>query len=581
MEYANQLVANVVATGPAADQLGLVVHNKQSLLIDQVVARQLHEIKVQIDLLPDPQNADQVIELLNARREYMFLILDVCLSSVLNETFLANGNEHAYRELVAGSQYPLAEMSNQCKPSLEALDFPIPEPLLPFDDKARQLFPWLSFLNTSGPFTIQYPRLSSIEYNIRLCLAGLRPVDKPTVHGELLSMMLALEDVLENGEIPESEAGQPLSIENYENLHYLLGRRFRNKRKEIAPTPITAVNTTVTTGKDENETKTEDAGQSTIETAQYSRADADDESSQKNTILSRSGVVNLHAYLHEKHLYSYDLIKRYLILRKRVESLKPEWGKRRLGLEDFNTSATFKLFVSTKYALGPYQESGAQISPKGISEVVILQHQLVKLIESFENYIIGDIWKALFRQIDLVIKEGNREEGNLSHVLWKKPALKESLTVPRPPLVNELLENLMSEAREDTNRKAITFDTDHLNEVIQNIAINVMRIQREAYEHCAMYYENLLKHQHMLLYSRKLEVLDLREQLKQMELEEDINVQFRISEEARNLLLVAFHLWKTPSVQLAYNRFDGCFTVFTSRAIGDLNVVEWADRTVG
>nr|CUU99974.1 hypothetical transcript [Hymenolepis microstoma] len=61
-------------------------------------------------------------------------------------------------------------------------------------------------------------------------------------------------------------------------------------------------------------------------------------------------------------------------------------------------------------------------------------------------------------------------------------AMKESLTVPRPALVDDFLENLMSGAREDTERKAITFDTDHLNEVIQNIANNVMRMQREAYE---------------------------------------------------------------------------------------------------
>lgn len=60
--------------------------------------------------------------------------------------------------------------------------------------------------------------------------------------------------------------------------------------------------------------------------------------------------------------------------------------------------------------------------------------------------------------------------------------MKESLTVPRPALVDEFLENLMYGAREDTQQKTITFDTDHLNEVIQNIAIGVMRMQREAYE---------------------------------------------------------------------------------------------------
>ncbi|VUZ41511.1 unnamed protein product, partial [Hymenolepis diminuta] len=65
----------------------------------------------------------------------------------------------------------------------------------------------------------------------------------------------------------------------------------------------------------------------------------------------------------------------------------------------------------------------------------------------------------------------------------------------------------------------------------------MMRMQREAYENYAMYYENLLKNQHLLLYSREREVSYLREQMKQMELEEDINVQFRMSEQAHNLLL--------------------------------------------
>lgn len=45
--------------------------------------------------------------------------------------------------------------------------------------------------------------------------------------------MLALEDVLETGDVIEAAAGQPLPIEEYENLHYLLGRRFRNKRKDV------------------------------------------------------------------------------------------------------------------------------------------------------------------------------------------------------------------------------------------------------------------------------------------------------------------------------------------------------------
>lgn len=53
--------------------------------------------------------------------------------------------------------------------------------------------------------------------------------------------------------------------------------------------------------------------------------------------------------------------------------------------------------------------------------------QLVKLVEAFENYMIADIRKLLVRQIDLVIKERNREEGNLPLDLWKRPVSRDNL----------------------------------------------------------------------------------------------------------------------------------------------------------
>nr|CUU98345.1 hypothetical transcript [Hymenolepis microstoma] len=61
-------------------------------------------------------------------------------------------------------------------------------------------------------------------------------------------------------------------------------------------------------------------------------------------------------------------------------------------------------------------------------------------------------------------------------------AMKESRTVPRSALVDEYLENLKSGVREDTKRKAITFDMDYLNEFIRNNTNDLMRMQREASE---------------------------------------------------------------------------------------------------
>lgn len=49
-------------------------------------------------------------------------------------------------------------------------------------------------------------------------------------------MSLSLEDVLNVGDTREALAGQPMPVEEFENLHYLLGRRYRDKRKEAAAT---------------------------------------------------------------------------------------------------------------------------------------------------------------------------------------------------------------------------------------------------------------------------------------------------------------------------------------------------------
>ncbi len=58
--------------------------------------------------------------------------------------------------------------------------------------------------------------------------------------------------------------------------------------------------------------------------------------------------------------------------------------------------------------------------------------------------------------------------------------MKESLTLRRPALVEEFLKNLMNGARMEKN--SITFDSHHLNSVIQDVCLGVMRMQREAYE---------------------------------------------------------------------------------------------------
>ncbi|VDQ05802.1 unnamed protein product [Trichobilharzia regenti] len=53
----------------------------------------------------------------------------------------------------------------------------------------------------------------------------------------------------------------------------------------------------------------------------------------------------------------------------------------------------------------------------------------------------------------------------------------------------------------------------------------------------SMYYENLLKNQHSIIYANEREIQDLKDQLHQKDLETGVTVQFQMSEQAHNLLL--------------------------------------------
>ncbi|THD24003.1 Transmembrane protein [Fasciola hepatica] len=578
---------NMTLSAPAMSvtPLGLNAHG-HSLVVDQVVedlsdfdggpmstlATELREIQYQINRLPDPAEPEQVISLLCQRRDCMFLQFDVCLRSVLGETFLAAGNQEAYQEVKENSHFPLAELSNVQRPCLTAIDLNVPEPMEARDDMAQNLFPWRSLVNYYGPFLLFSFGPCSIEYNIRLCLAGLKPVDRPTVHGELLALNLSLEDVLEIGDIPESKAGEPLPIQQAENMHCMLGKRTRDRRREVPavstaspgqPTNTTASMATTTAGGAQSAVATSQNAASVSPSTENTGQKSSSQSA--NVLLTGSSGIAGGSQdklpklsTQDTPVEAYTLLKKFLILCKRVELLKYAWGKRRLGVERIDTPNLFKTFCNLykreklypllrslaiqyrqhdMYSMGPLDETDIFVMPKGIPEMVVRQRQLLKLIEAFEFYMIADLRKLVVRQTDMVIKERNREEGNLPLDLWKRPAMKEAMSFKRPALADEFIVDLMSNMQLDERSNQYSISKDKLNEVLQTMAISVMRVQRESYENYSMYYENLLKNQHSLLYAREREIEALKESLKQKDLETSVTVQFQMSEQAHNLLL--------------------------------------------
>ncbi|XP_018644692.1 hypothetical protein Smp_199350 [Schistosoma mansoni] len=282
-------------------------------------------------------------------------------------------------------------------------------------------------INYYGPYLQLNSSWKQIEHNIRLCLAGLKPVDRPTVHGELLAMNLTLDDIVETGDLVEACAGDRLAIQEADNMHLTLGKRTKDKKREGTPK---AEETIV---RQTTNTQTQDLDRNTV----------------KDSEMIKLSILNT-------PIAAYELIKKYLILRKRIESLKYAWGTRRLGIERINTSKTFKMFCS-----------------------LYKNEQLYSLIRNL------------------------------------------SLQFNQP----------------DIYTLASLGDTD-IFVIPKNIPEIIVR-QRQIYgnDHYSMYYENLLKNQHHLMYANEREIQDLRDKLHQKDLETGTTVQFQMSEQVHDLLL--------------------------------------------
>ena len=80
---------------------------------------------------------------------------------------------------------------------------------------------------------------------------------------------------------------------------------------------------------------------------------------------------------------------------------------------------------------GMVSDSEPIVAPKGASEMEIRAKQLVKLLDSLENYMIYELRRKVAREHSLVLAERSREEGNLPTDLWKKPV---SFDSPNSPL---------------------------------------------------------------------------------------------------------------------------------------------------
>ncbi|KAK9411480.1 coiled coil domain-containing protein [Crotalus adamanteus] len=420
---------------------------------------ELLEIQKKIDSLPNSSDPKKVSQMLTMLKEVKFLQFEAAVRYSMREAFLSSGNVSAYQSITDNIYHALPPMSNVVFGSAFASQLQIPQLLDPHGQRALMFFPWRTFLAKGGLFPDTISNLNPINASMQLCLCSLSTEDQKVAHGELIGIQFTMEDVLWNSEIltDHQEVQKP-----FRNVKQVSTSTAEAKRKALTAPPDT--------------------------------------------------------------MTSYALQRSYLIRWKQLEMLKAEWGRLKLKVEDINTVPLYKQFselyeaeilraamrsIARHWGIEDEFEEYGTIPPcsffhREVSKIDIITHQFQKLLESLEMHMIHDVQKKINKEITLVLSEKAREERHLPTELWKHHSMQEMFSVTRPEIVVSFIQRLM-EDHQEINAEII-FQKDHLKKCLTSLACDVMARERSNYETYSMFYENLLRQQHQLLYQKEQEM---------------------------------------------------------------------------
>lgn len=489
------------------------------------IGAELREIQKQMNCLPNPTDPAAVSRFLVLRRDVMFLTVDTAIRHSMRDTFLSSGNTAACQSLAAGSHHALPALSNVQRPALSCCSAcDVPEPLEARDAAANALYPWRSLLGRGGPYPTTLWQSHLVEHYLQMCLSGLRDVDRHVAHGEILGVSLLFEDVLAAGN-QDSSTFVALSLplpDNDDASMVTSMASFKTSKKAALSRPTSSYSVV----------------------SSVSRSGVSGPRSKPAT-LSRT----------QQPVESYELLKHFLLLWKRVEILKLDWGRRRLGVQSIDDSATYKEY-SKEYKeqkLFPVLQSIARrighsdmydgvthdteplATPPGVSDVEIRAAQLLKLVESLDEFMIAETIKKLTKDLNQVFAERGREEGSLPTDLWKKPNWRENFTIQRPDIVEKFAEELHSSTSEAGD--TVSIPRSHLQLCLSHLATDVMARERFDYENYSSYYEGLLKMTTQLLHQREQDVKHARQEHARLQSDMDVEVQCRLADKCHALVL--------------------------------------------
>lgn len=254
-----------------------------------------------------------------------------------------------------------------------------------------------------------------------------------------------------------------------------------------------------------------------------------------------------------------EAVYAFLMLWSRLEIIKREWGCRRLNISNLNTIKYFEQFQHL-YQLEVLQpvyhrimssREGEKSSiksdhtkankiidvvelPQDVTEYELKARQLVWLLENLECMMIDDCIRKISREHTAVISERAREDYNLPTDLWKRPSMKENLTIPKDHLVQNFVKDLGIQYSQSS---VISIDRETMDSSLMKLATSLTNHDKMNFLNCSMFYENILRQQNNLLYFKEQQVKSLKDKLEQEEVKTSIEIDCALAERSYDLLV--------------------------------------------
>jgi hypothetical protein len=521
---------------------------------------ELNEIQLELNTLPDPCNPQQVAELLELKRSCIFLQFDCAIRHSVCDIFLANGNCDTHKLITENMHFSLRFLNNYRSETMDNVYLRIPEPIDINDSFSAQIVPWRHFIECNGVFPLHLWQWYMIEPNVTLCLNGLKDMEKNIATGEILGVTLMFEDLLQTFMVEENRSNlvvEDLTAVGSNNNEFM---------------------TSSTNSKTANEMVSEPASSLPLKKGRN-----------RNSNITSLVLYNLKGQLiDEKNccrtMINYHKWRFFLLTWKRLELLKLVWARRKIGTEQINSAEIFTKFseVYKKEILVPVlkilvknpevRETYENIVdfkqpvllPQEVSELESKMKQIIRLLEKMDLSMIHEVTLRIQKELKLVLAERGREESTLTTDLWKKSIMKEEFTINKPHIMNDFTRiffsksqleclqeevstsmkvidenggNVINNSKEIITKLIYKIDEDSLKQCLSKLGGWIQERERSNFEQYTMFYENILRQQHQLLYMKEREIQLMKDKINKQTDEVNIEVQCQMADICYDLIM--------------------------------------------